>query len=436
MRLLDRITTRAGAGDANRQAVTELYFQNGREPERLLVDFQTYVNEGLRGSSPIYALIAVRALAFAEARFAWRNRSTKRIFGNQALRRLERPSPTLATRDLLAQIEVDISAAGNAYVRAVDPPAAREPGARRMRPDWCEIVKSRNEYTGLMDLLGLVYWEGGKAKQRPVYLDVDEFFHVIDIPDPLADFRGESWITAAARAVDSHTYATRHKAKFFTNAATPNFAIVTEQELSPEAIARLQSSFEAKFASWENAYKTVLLEGGADVKTLGNTFEQMTFSTIQGHDEVSMAADAGVPPVVVGFLQGIQAATYSNYSQAMRRFADLTIRPKWKSLVGSAASIMDDDTPDGSELWYDDRDVPFLQQDAKDASDIRFKDAQTIRQLTDAGFTPDSAVAAVETGDFTQLEHSGLYSVQLQPAGSGDANDNATSEGDTNDEDQ
>jgi hypothetical protein len=33
------------------------------------------------------------------------------------------------------------------------------------------------------------------------------------------------------------------------------------------------------------------------------------------------------------------------------------------------------------------------------------------------GYKPDSVVKAVTTGDLTLLEHTGLFSVQLQPAG-------------------
>jgi hypothetical protein len=40
--------------------------------------------------------------------------------------------------------------------------------------------------------------------------------------------------------------------------------------------------------------------------------------------------------------------------------------------------------------------------------------ARTIRQLVDAGYEPDSAVAAVEAEDMTLLKYSGLYSVQLR----------------------
>jgi hypothetical protein len=68
-------------------------------------------------------------------------------------------------------------------------------------------------------------------------------------------------------------------------------------------------------------------------------------------------------------------------------------------------------------LWFDDRDIPFCQEDVKDAADIKSVEAQALRTLVDAGFDPASAVDAVRTGDMSLLKHSGLYSVQLQPAG-------------------
>ena len=59
--------------------------------------------------------------------------------------------------------------------------------------------------------------------------------------------------------------------------------------------------------------------------------------------------------------------------------------------------------------------------------------AATIKSLIDAGFKPDTAVAAVQAGDYSLLVHTGLYSVQLQPPGtsfapksSGELGPNAT----------
>ena len=73
-----------------------------------------------------------------------------------------------------------------------------------------------------------------------------------------------------------------------------------------------------------------------------------------------------------------------------------------------------------SRLWFDDRDVPFLQEDVLDAAEIRAKDATTMRQLVDGGFDPASVVEAVTSGDMSRLVHTGQLSVQLQAPGAGE----------------
>jgi hypothetical protein len=73
--------------------------------------------------------------------------------------------------------------------------------------------------------------------------------------------------------------------------------------------------------------------------------------------------------------------------------------------------------PSDSELAIDMRDIPFLKEDQKDAAEIQSREAATIRTLTDAGFKPDTVIAAVVAGNFNMLKHTGLFSVQLQPPG-------------------
>jgi len=96
----------------------------------------------------------------------------------------------------------------------------------------------------------------------------------------------------------------------------------------------------------------------------------------------------------------------------MRRFADLTGRPWWSSAFASLATIIP--TRPASELSYDDRYIPALRVDVKDAAEVQALNAQAVRQYVDAGFVPDSVVDAINAGDIKRLKHSGLYSVQLQ----------------------
>jgi phage portal protein BeeE len=236
--------------------------------------------------------------------------------------------------------------------------------------------------------------------------------HFAPTPDPEAQFRGMSWLTPIVREVMADKAATQHKLKFFENAATPNMVVKLNLD-DLEKMRAFIENFREQHESVDNAYKTIFLSAGADLTVVGSTLEQMEFKVTQGAGETRIAAAAGVPPVVVGLSEGLQAATYSNYGQARRRFADGTMRPLWGDIAGSLEQIMP--APSGSELWYDDRDIAALQEDKKDAAEVLNLKSSAINTLVTAGYTRQSVVAAVEAGDLEQLvEDPNSVSVQLQ----------------------
>jgi hypothetical protein len=157
------------------------------------------------------------------------------------------------------------------------------------------------------------------------------------------------------------------------------------------------------------------LASGASADKIGSDMKEVDFKKVQAAGENRIAVASGVSGIIVGLSEGMEAATLANYGQARRRDADVTLRPLWRNMAGSFSTIVD--VPPGAELWYDGRDISFLQEDLKDEAEIQHKEAITIRQYVDAGFTPESAVAAVQSGDLNQLVHTGLFSVQLQPPG-------------------
>jgi phage portal protein BeeE len=211
---------------------------------------------------------------------------------------------------------------------------------------------------------------------------------------------------------------------FWDHAATPNMVVKLDSQVTPEQFERFKALMDGEHRGVRNAYKTLYLGGGADATTVGLDFRQMDFKTVQGAGETRIAAAAGVPPVIVGLSEGLQAATYSNYAQARRRFADMTIRPLWRSAAAALQAVAP--APARSRLWYDDRDIPALQEDSKDAADIAAVQAATIVALTNGGFTPESATQAGITGDFSQLEHTGALSVQLMEPGTTPSQNGAT----------
>lgn len=381
--------------------------------------FVGYSQAAYKANGIVHAVIAARMRLFCEARFQFQaltNGKPGRLFGTPALGLLETPWMNATTRTLLAHIEQDSSLAGNSYT------ARRTIGGRtelrRLRPDWVQIiVGSPNDDPDDIDAYPVGYWyhPKGIGSSKPVLLMPENVAHFAPTPDPEARFRGMSWLTPIIEEIRSDTAATRHKGKFFDNAATPNLSVAIKTPMTVDEFREAVDAMNESHQGVENAYKTLWTLGGADVQVIGADLKQLDFKATQGAGETRIAAAGGVPPIIVGLSEGLASATYSNYGQARRAFADLWARPQWGDVAGCLQSILT--PPASSRLWYDDSGISFLQEDQKDAAEILAADAQTNRTLVEAGYEPASVVAAVAARDMNLLVHTGLVSVQLQTPG-------------------
>jgi len=385
------------------------------EGEPIANDFTAYVHHAYQSVGPVFSCVLARQLILSEARFAFRrfeHGQPGELFGTSALSILEQPWPNGTTGELLARMEQDASLAGNCYL------VRRGDRIQRLRPDWVTIVAGSSSDADVADLdvnvLGYLLHPRGDRSAVPLVFTVDEVAHYSPIPDPLAAFRGMSWLTPVLREIQADTAATVHKWKFFENGATPNIVLSSDQTLNQEQAEVMKQRFDTRVGGIDGAYSTVVLGSGVNLQPVGHSFEQMNFKATQGAGETRIAAAAGVPPVIAGFSEGLESATYSNYAQARRRFADGTIRPLWRMAAASLAKLVD--VPTGAQLWYDDSDIAFLREDTKDAAEIRNTQALAVQTLISSGFDPDAVIAAVTAGDFSRLAGAHVTS-QPQPLG-------------------
>ena len=410
MRLIDRLMAR----DISRAVLpsgASVLMQTFGTPnaERIL---PTYLNaiESYSSSGVVFGVIQARMSLFTEAEFKFQRLEDKSLFGSSALLPLEEPWPGGTTGELLARMEQDVSLAGNAYIRRTSE------GLERLRPDCVtiisEIVKDAND-TEIRHVVG--YWfdpTGFDNVRQPTYFPEEEVAHWAPIPDPWATWRGMSWLTPVLREVDADMQLTDYKRAYLNNAATPNLLIKYNGKIGGEKLTRLREQLQARHGGVGNAFKTLVLDEGADASVVGNNLEQLAFSATQAAGENRIAVAGNVPAIVVGLKEGLQAATYSNYEQAMRRFADLFGRPQWRSACAALAKLIE--VPADCRLWYDTSAIAALRQGEKEQADTMQVLATAANSLVMAGYTPASINAALSAGDVTLLEHSGLVSVQMQ----------------------
>jgi phage portal protein BeeE len=393
----------------------------GQQVQEITATLPGYM-AALRTCPPAFGAQLVRALALQGARFTFRNLPStptpRRMFGNKALRVLERPWPRATTGQMTSRMEWHAGLTGNAYVTNFMPGRLRV-----LRPDWVGLAfgsqREPEDPAHALDgeILGYVYANGGFANPSSVQtLRVSEVAHWSPIPDPENAEIGMSWITPAVREIQGDQAVTQHKLQFFRQGATPNL-VVKGLPANIDLFRKLVAELELEHAGLENAYKTLYLSAGADATVVGANLAELDLKAVQGASETRVAVLSRVPAPILGISEGLAGSSLNagNLGVARRNFADGWIYPTLQDLAAALEPLVA--VPSDAELWYDPADMPILREDAKDAAEIEQIKAQTIRALVDGGFKPETVIAAVQGQNMSLLSHTGLVPVQLQPPG-------------------
>jgi phage portal protein BeeE len=391
--------------------------------ESIEANFAGMCEGAFKANGVVFGCEQIRLATFSEARFQFRPLRAGRpgdLFGTAALAILEQPWAGGTTGDLLTRMLLHADLAGNAYDTVLDGEIVR------LRPDWVDILLERRTANIGVDgalagvgfkRVGYAYYEGGNRGAKPAVFLPTEVCHFAPMPDPMASYRGMAWLTPVIREIQSDGMFTRHKIRFMENSATPNLAVSFPKEVNRPEFEAFMEAMDRAHQGADKAGKTLYTAGGADVTVIGSGLDKLDLKNVQGAGETRIAMAAGVHPVIAGLSEGLAGSSLNagNFSAARRRYADITMRPLWRNVSGSLATLVT--PPASSELWIDERDISFLREDEGDAANIQNVRAQTITALIREGFTAESAIKAVDNDDFRLLVHTGLVSVQLQPPG-------------------
>lgn len=292
----------------------------GSKQEEIPASFQGYVEHAYRENGIVFACMLVRMMLFSEARFQFRRIKNGRpgeLFGTEALSILEHPWHGATTGDLLSRCIQDADLAGNFFgtTRGV----GRNKRIVRLRPDWVTIILGSHSEpksdVGAWDLdtevLGYVYQPGGKAGgQDAEHLLREEVVHFAPIPDPLASFRGMSWLTPVIREVMGDKAATTHKLSYFEHGASPNLVVSFDKDMNPDELKKWLDAFEENHQGAANAFRTLILASGASADKIGSDMKEVDFKKVQAAGENRIAVASGVSGITVGLSEGMEAATY------------------------------------------------------------------------------------------------------------------------------
>lgn len=422
------------------------YSVTGRSPysEGPPVDFDLFANQFYKGSAVVFGTAWARTRPFSEIMFKWRPMDAQNVsyslFGSKSLTLLENPWPYGKTRDLLVRAIQDVDIGGNFFaVREIGPDG--KPRLRRLRPDWVDIVMDTDpRWATRSNVTGYAYYPGGAfvgSDSKPEIYLPEQICHWAPFPDPAAMYRGMTWLTPALNDVLVEQETNKHKVSFFKRGAILSTLIVFPPGMGGDEAQSYKDKFESMYGGMLNSGRPMYIGGGVDVKVLETDFSKLDMKSIIGMAETHIAMAAGVHPTVVGMSEGMQGASLNagNYETANRGFVNSTMRFLWGSFCGAIEHLVDkprERSGNAIILWYSDADVSILNDDRQERSEIQSKDSQTMINMAMAGWTYESVVEYMVTGNPEVLVDSGYRSVQLYRPGETPTDDNTTGSVSTN----
>lgn len=437
MRLLDAIRAQPAATEQrfDPMSISEFIYNgnsymvgpSGSSADKVSGSFRSYVQQIHQRHGVVAAAVVTRGLLMSQVRFRWRDEMDGTLSTSRELQALNRPGSMSRTR-MLSLLEIDASYSGSGFL------VRRNGVTFRLEPDEVHFVLGSDsdpswEYDTLVApydtrVVGLLHKPGSAGNGSNVgpaeLFGPGEFAVWAPEPDPLAPWRGSSWVTSVVRETLLDGQATEHMGKFFEKAATPGLVFMMDPSKTPEQTSEYAKIVNEKFGGNNNAYRNMFLGGGTDVKVVGSAVKDLGLGELQGTFENRVAVRSRIPSSVLGIKESLSGSSLNsgNYSAARRLLADSWFSPTVDGLCEALEPLLS--VPAGMELGHDPGRILFLQEDAADAAAINQTDASSMRQLIDGGFDPQSVIDAVTSGDLTKLTHTGNMSVQLQPPGMGD----------------
>ncbi|QTL03157.1 phage portal protein [Aquabacter sp. L1I39] len=141
---------------------------------------------------------------------------------------------------------------------------------------------------------------------------------------------GRSPLSLARESIGLALTLDAHAARLFGNGARPSGVLSLKERMTPEAIARIRSSWQLAHGAGKSG-GTAIVEGGAEYSPLTMTSVDSQFMEMRSFEILQVARAFRVPPQM---LYDLSRATWSNAEQMGREFLTYTLEPWLRALEG------------------------------------------------------------------------------------------------------
>jgi HK97 family phage portal protein len=189
---------------------------------------------------------------------------------------------------------------GDGFAEIVRAPTGAIVGLLPIHPNRVRVIASPDGMRLLYEIQPDKTIERPDAERSRIrVVDQDDILHVPGFG--FNGLRGMSPLRHALRvsgrlAISAQDFSSR----FLENMARPDYALKTDQKLSPELIERLRTTLDEQHQGPMRSGRPMILEGGLDIKTLTMPLEEMQLLDTRKFQVEEIARVYGVPPFMIG----------------------------------------------------------------------------------------------------------------------------------------
>ena len=336
------------------------------QPQWQLIDYSSYINEGMNLNALIYSAINYKVRASYSAllkAYSGDPDNPDPIAPSSPLAQLiMRPNPAMSTRQFVANVVVSLNVAGNAFVYV-------RRGARKdsvpeqlipLRPDRVFIVPHSNK----KELLGFMYVPEGVMTTNGEAILPRDMIHMkfVNPGDELSGFGyGLSPLSPLARSADVDNAVTHFLKLFFDRGTMPMGMLSFDTKLDDTTAQEVKDRFTEIYGSYENWSDVGVIDQGGKYEQITPTFSQLGFDVIDERNESRILGPFGVPGILIGTRIGLQRSTLANYKEAREQFWEDTFIPELTLVEDDLAYFLQSE--DGAEfVRFDLTHVPALRK--------------------------------------------------------------------------
>lgn len=238
---------------------------------------------------------------------------------------------------------------GDAYARILRDATGKMIGLDPLHPSRVQTVTDGQRLLYLVepDANVLAAFRGER-----VTLDQDDVIHIagfgFDGVRSLSPLRGALRMTGAV-ALATQDYS----ARFFANSARPDYALQTDQALSPEKVEQLRAQIAERHGGSANSHRPMVLTSGLEVKTISLPAEDMQLLATRQFQIEEIARIYGVPPFMIGHSEktsswgsGVEAMGIGFVRYCLRRHLNKITHELNRKLFRTARRVCAFDTSD------------------------------------------------------------------------------------------